>query len=232
MFQQIHQLLIFVGRYPALICGNTVVLKSSEDAPQIALEVIKLSKEAGIPNGVINTINGLAQAGKTLVNDKRISLISFTGSSKVGKVIAQSAGARLARISLELGGKNPFIVCSDADIDNAVSWASLSAFSNAGQRCASGSRLIVFEEVYDVFLEKLTNKANSLKLGIDESCDLGPVINKKQFENILKNIEIAVKEGGKIICGGKKSVNKGLSNGYYIEPTIITNLDANVVLQK
>ena len=218
--------------FPALICGNTVVLKSSEDAPQIALEVIKLSKEAGIPNGVINTINGLAQAGKTLVNDKRISLISFTGSSKVGKVIAQSAGARLARISLELGGKNPFIVCSDADIDNAVSWASLSAFSNAGQRCASGSRLIVFEEVYDVFLEKLTNKANSLKLGIDESCDLGPVINKKQFENILKNIEIAVKEGGKIICGGKKSVNKGLSNGYYIEPTIITNLDANAVLSR
>ena len=218
--------------FPALICGNTVVLKASEDAPQIALEVIKLSKEAGIPNGVVNSINGLAQAGKNLVNDKRISLISFTGSSVVGKAIAQSAGARLARISLELGGKNPFIVCGDADIDNAVNWASLSAFSNAGQRCASGSRLIVFDEVYDIFLEKLAKKANSLKLGINENCDLGPVINKKQFDNILKNIEIAVKEGGKIICGGKRSAKKELTNGYYIEPTIIANLDSNAVLSR
>ena len=129
--------------FPALICGNTVVLKGSEDSPEIALELAKLSKIAGIPDGVFNTVNGFAEAGKFLVNDPRISLISFTGSTLVGKYIAENAGRRLARVSLELGGKNPLIICNDADLENAINWCSLSAFSNAGQRCASGSRITV-----------------------------------------------------------------------------------------
>ena len=218
--------------FPALICGNTVVLKGSEDSPEIALELAKLSKIAGIPDGVFNTVNGFAEVGKLLVNDPRISLISFTGSTEVGKYIAENAGKRLARVSLELGGKNPLIICNDADLENAVNWCSLSAFSNAGQRCASGSRIIIFSEIYDIFINKFTKKAQSLKLGISDDSDLGPVINSKQFNNIIKRIEQAENEGAKILCGGKKAVSKDLNKGLYIEPTIISEISKDAYLSR
>ena len=120
--------------------------------PRIAFLFAQLTKEAGLPDGVFNVIQGLGQsAGMSLVEDSRIAVLSFTGSTEVGRWIAETAGKRLARVSLELGGKNPFVVCDDADLDQAVHWASLSAFSNAGQRCASGSRILVFKGVYNVF---------------------------------------------------------------------------------
>ena len=130
----------------------------------------------------------------------------------------------LARISLELGGKNPFIVCEDADIDAAVHWACLSAFSNAGQRCASGSRIIIFEEIYDEFVEKLVKKTRELKLGIKDECDLGPVINERQYRNIMEAIDHALLEGGRILCGAKAPDNPDLKKGFYIEPTLIEGL--------
>lgn len=131
--------------FPALVCGNTVVLKAAEDAPRIALLFAQLGKEAGLPDGVLNVIQGCGQpAGAELVTNPRVAVISFTGSTGVGRWIAEVAGRRLARVSLELGGKNPLVVCDDADLEQAVHWAALSAFSNAGQRCAAGSRLIVF----------------------------------------------------------------------------------------
>ena len=179
--------------FPALICGNTVVLKSSEDSPSVAYMIAELAKKAGLPNGVLNVIQGNGETGAALVDNTQVSLISFTGSTSVGKIIAQNAGKRLARISLELGGKNSFLVCDDADIDHAVHWASLSAFSNAGQRCAATSRILVFESVYDQFLSKLVDKANSLKLGISNESDLGPVINHKQYINIIDAIDKAKK---------------------------------------
>tara|TARA_Y100000768_G_C23977307_1_gene683731 strand:- start:15 stop:1484 length:1470 start_codon:yes stop_codon:yes gene_type:complete len=218
--------------FPALICGNTVVLKGSEDSPEIAFELAKLSKIAGIPDGVFNTVNGFAEVGKLLVNDSRVSLISFTGSTLVGKYIAENAGKRLARVSLELGGKNPLIICDDADLENAVKWCSLSAFSNAGQRCASGSRIIVFSKIYKSFMDKFINKAKSLKLGISDDSDLGPVINSKQFNNILDRIKDAKNDGAKILCGGKKSESKELNNGLYIEPTIISEISKDAYLSR
>jgi len=211
--------------FPALICGNSIILKASEDSPKIALLFAKITKEAGLPDGIFNVIQGDGKiSGSLLVSCHRISLISFTGSTSVGKQIAQIAGARLARVSLELGGKNPFIVCDDADIDQAVNWAVLSAFSNAGQRCAAGSRILVFRSIYEKFRKKIITKTNSLKLGIDLDCDLGPVINMRQYENILNAIKNAKKEGGKILSGGRKPTNIKLINGYYIQPTIIENL--------
>ena len=218
--------------FPALICGNTVVLKGSEDSPEIAFELAKLSKAAGLPDGVFNTVNGFAEVGKSLVNDPRISLISFTGSTVVGKYIAENAGKRLARVSLELGGKNPLIICDDADLENAVKWCSLSAFSNAGQRCASGSRIIIFSKIYDRFIDKFLKKAKSLKLGISEDSDLGPVINLKQFNNILERIKNAKNDGAKILCGGKKSESKELNKGLYIEPTIISEISKDAYLSR
>jgi alpha-ketoglutaric semialdehyde dehydrogenase len=211
--------------FPALICGNTIVLKASEDAPEIALRMAQFAKQAGIPDGVINIIQGAGDpAGKALVEDNRVAVISFTGSTDVGRWIAKVAGSRLARVSLELGGKNPFVVCDDADQEAAVHWATLSAFSNAGQRCASASRILVFDNIYDDFVSRLVVKAQSLKLGIDKDCDLGPVINARQHSNILAAIDQAKKSGGKVLCGGSASVSNNLKSGFYVQPTIIADL--------
>jgi alpha-ketoglutaric semialdehyde dehydrogenase len=212
--------------FPALICGNTAVLKAAEDAPRIAWLFARLAEEAGLPDGVLNVVQGRGQtSGAALVTDERISVISFTGSTGVGRWIAEVAGKRLARVSLELGGKNPFVVCEDADLDQAVHWASLSAFSNAGQRCAAGSRIIILKRVYEKFRDKLVAKAQSLKLGVSAGCDLGPVINRRQQQSILAAIENAKVEGGRVLCGGDAPASPELSNGYYVQPTLIEGLD-------
>lgn len=211
--------------FPALICGNTVALKAAEDSPQIALLFAEIAKEAGLPDGVFNVIQGHGQpAGAALVTDSRVNVISFTGSTGVGRWIAEEAGKRLARVSLELGGKNPFVVCEDADLDQAVHWASLSAFSNAGQRCAAGSRIIVVESVYEAFRDKLVAKAQTLKLGVAAGCDLGPVVNKHQQESILAAIERAKLQGGRVLCGGSAPQDAELARGYYVLPTVIEGL--------
>lgn len=213
--------------FPALICGNTAVLKAAEDAPRIALMFARIAQQAGLPDGVLNVVQGRGQtAGAALVADTRISVISFTGSTDVGRWIGEVSARRLARVSLELGGKNPFVVCDDADIDQAVRWASLSAFSNAGQRCAAGSRIIVFRRVYDEFRDKLVAKATALKLGVEQGCDLGPVINHRQQQSIFEAIERARSEGGRVLCGGMAPKSPELAGGYYVLPTVIEGLDA------
>jgi aldehyde dehydrogenase (NAD+) len=211
--------------FPALICGNTVVLKASEDAPEIAIRMARLASQAGLPRGVLNVVQGSGEpTGKALVEDPRVAVISFTGSTAVGRWIAEVAGRRLARVSLELGGKNAFLVCDDADLDAAVQWASLSAFSNAGQRCAAGSRILVMNEVYEVFVEKLVAKVRSLKLGVDAGCDIGPVMNLRQQTSILAAIVRAKAAGGRLLCGGKVPDGQLFQNGSYVEPTLIDQL--------
>ena len=211
--------------FPALICGNAVVLKASEDAPEIAVRMAQLAMQAGLPSGVLNIIQGPGDpTGKTLVEDARVAVISFTGSTAVGRWIAEVAGRRLARVSLELGGKNAFVVCDDADLDAAVHWASLSAFSNAGQRCAAGSRILVADAVYDIFVERLVAKARSLKLGIVAGCDLGPVMNSRQQAGILAAIGRASAAGGRVLCGGNVPDAQNLRSGCYVEPTLIDQL--------
>jgi alpha-ketoglutaric semialdehyde dehydrogenase len=214
--------------FPALICGNTVVLKASEDAPETALQFAKITNDAGLPPGVLNVIQGRGNiAGVSLVNDDRVPLISFTGSTATGRSIAEICAKRMARVSLELGGKNAFVVCADADIDHAITWASSSAFSNAGQRCASASRMLVESSIYDEFRDRLVSRAKSLVLGTSRGCDLGPVVNSRQHASILKAISQASKDNGKVICGGKIPDKNELKGGYYIEPTIIENLPSN-----
>jgi aldehyde dehydrogenase (NAD+) len=211
--------------FPALICGNTIVLKSSEDTPVIANLFAQFVKQAGVPDGVFNVLHGAgASVGGALVKDERIKLISFTGSTNVGKWIANVAGSRLARVSLELGGKNPFVVCDDADLDQAVDWAILSAFSNAGQRCAAGSRIILFSKIYKEFVEKFVTKTLKLKLGNTDDCDLGPVINQRQQERILNSIIAVENDGAKVLCGGKALSSDLPQKGFYIAPTIMENV--------
>lgn len=217
--------------FPALICGNTVVVKAAEDAPRIAQLFAQVAQAAGLPDGVLNVIQGRgAVAGAALVQDARVAVISFTGSTAVGRWIAEVAGRRLARVSLELGGKNPFVVCDDADLEQAVHWASLSAFSNAGQRCAAGSRILVFKSVYGEFRDRLVAKAESLRLGVSEGCDLGPVINARQHESILAALQTALSQGGKILTGGGVPGDPALEGGYYIAPTLIEGLPASAEL--
>ena len=212
--------------FPALICGNTVVLKASEDSPEVALIMAGLAKKAGLPDGSLNVVQGTGlNAGNPLVESDKVQVISFTGSTDVGKSIASTVGKRMGRVSLELGGKNPLVVCDDSDIENAIHWSILSAFSNAGQRCASGSKILIFDEIYDEFSQKLVEQTSLLKLGIKDQCDLGPVMNVKQQDNIINSLNLAVKEGGKILCGGKKSADPDLINGFYIEPTLIEGLN-------
>lgn len=213
--------------FPALICGNATILKASEDAPGTALAFGKIAQEAGLPSGVLNIIQGYGEeAGTPLVKHENVGVISFTGSTEVGRKIQLIADERLAKVSLELGGKNPLVVCDDADINNAIKWVLLSAFSNAGQRCASGSRIIIFDSIYNHFVEKLIKKTRELKIGNTNDDDLGPVINEKQLNNMLDSIKKAEQEGAIILHGGQRLTDKQYKNGYYLEPTLIDNIDS------
>lgn len=217
--------------FPALLCGNTIVLKASKDTPYTAVWFATILKDAGLPSGVFNVLQGFGEeVGNALVEDSRIQLISFTGSVETGSGIAEKAGPRFAKISLELGGKNPFVVCDDADLESAANFAVLSAFSNAGQRCASGSRIIVFEKVYDTFKKLLLEKTKKLKVGISDIDDLGPVINELQMKKILTAVEKAKKEGAKVLIGGNRLTDTVHKNGYYILPTILEDVspDADI----
>ena len=212
--------------FPALICGNSAILKASEDTPATAWIFGKIAHEAGLPPGVLNIIQGYGEeAGAPLVEHKYVGVISFTGSTEVGRQIQLKAGERLAKVSLELGGKNPLMVCDDANLENAAKWVLLSAFSNAGQRCASGSRIIIFESIYNQFVEMLVEKTRGLKIGNTNNDDLGPVINENQLNNMLSAIENAKAEGAKILFGGKRLMDNKHNNGFYLEPTLIDNVD-------
>ncbi|MBW1981293.1 MAG: aldehyde dehydrogenase [Deltaproteobacteria bacterium] len=212
--------------FPALICGNSAVLKAAEDTPATAWFFGRLAHEAGLPPGVLNIVQGYGEeAGAPLVADPEVALISFTGSTEVGRQIAAIAGRRLAKVSLELGGKNPLIVCDDADLDNAAKWVLLSAFSNAGQRCAAGSRIIIFETVYEQFRHMLVERTARLKVGPTDEDDFGPVINEEQLHNMLAAVDRAVQNGATVITGGHRLTDPAHVNGFYMAPTLIEDVD-------
>jgi aldehyde dehydrogenase (NAD+) len=211
--------------FPALVCGNTAVLKAAEDAPATAWVFGRLAHAAGLPPGVLNIVQGRGEeAGAPLVADPRVAVVSFTGSTAVGREIARVAGARLARCSLELGGKNPLVVCDDADLEKAAQWAVLSAFSNAGQRCAAGSRLIVFASVYETFRDLLLERTRRLKVGPRDEDDFGPVINAEQLEAMLAALERARAAGAEITTGGGRLDDPAHAGGFYLAPTLIENV--------
>ena len=210
--------------FPALLCGNAAVLKASEDAPETANVFARLAAEAGVPDGVLNVVHGFGEeAGQPLVEDPRVAVVSFTGSTAVGRLIARVAGERLAKVCLELGGKNPLVVCDDANLEQAAEAAALSAFSNAGQRCAAGSRLIVFDAVYDRFRELLVDRARAQKVGPDDEHDFGPVINERQLEDMLAAVEQARAAGATVVTGGERLDRPG----FYLAPTIVEGAAAD-----
>lgn len=214
--------------FPALICGNAAILKAAEDTPATAWIFSKIAHEAGLPAGVLNVVQGFGEeAGEPLVADPDVDIVSFTGSTEVGRRIAVLAGQRLARISLELGGKNPLVVCDDADLENAARWVLLSAFSNAGQRCAAGSRTIVFDSVYERFRQMLVEKTRMLKVGPTDEDDFGPVINGQQLINMENAVQRAAKNGATILAGGHRMTDPAHKDGFYMAPTLIEHVQAD-----
>lgn len=215
---------------PALVCGNTVVIKSGEDVPLSTINLVKSCEEAGIPKGVVNVVNGFGDAGAALVNHKDVRLISFTGSTDTGRIIAEKCAADNKIVSLEMGGKNAIIVMDDADVDNAVEGSLWGAFGTSGQRCTASSRLVVHKKVYKKFCEKLVERVKKLKVGngLDPKTEVGPVINQKQMEKILGYIEIGKTEDkATLACGGNRLTKGAFKNGYFIEPTVFTDVDRN-----
>lgn len=217
--------------FPALICGNAVVLKAAEDSPATAWLFGKLAQDVSMPAGTVNIIQGFGpEAGAALVAHPEVEVVSFTGSSAVGIEIASTCARSLKRVSLECGGKNPFVVCDDADLDLAVKWGLLSAFSNAGQRCASGSRMIVFDGIYEAFVGRMVEAAQALKLGVGDDDNLGPVINGRQLDRMIASVGRAKAAGGRILCGGGRSELPEHAGGFYMTPTLVEGLPADAEL--
>ncbi len=213
---------------PALVCGNTVVLKSGEDVPLSSLNLVKACEEAGIPAGVVNLINGSGkEIGPTLVGHKDVRLISFTGSTSTGKTIAEQCARDNKIVSLEMGGKNAIIVMDDADIDNAVDGSLWGAFGTSGQRCTASSRLVVHKKIYKKFCEKLVERVKNLRIGkgLDEKTEVGPVINERAMDKILDYIRIGRDEDkATLACGGNQLTKGAFAKGYFIEPTVFTDV--------
>ena len=196
--------------FPAIFCGNAAVVKPSEHAPVSASFFAQLALEAGVPPGVLNVVHGLGgEAGAALVEHPDVDLVSFTGSAATGRSINEAAARRLAKTCLELGGKNALVVCDDADLDDAVAWGVAAAFSNAGQRCASASRIVVFDTVYDAYRERIIDAARAL--------EPQPVISRESMERILDRVERAQEDGAVVLAGGRRLERPG----WYVEPTVV-----------
>jgi acyl-CoA reductase-like NAD-dependent aldehyde dehydrogenase len=208
--------------FPALLCGNAVVLKPSEHTPLSAALFVEVLHAAGVPSGVVNLVHGLGPvAGTALVDHERVDLVSYTGGTEVGREIARRAGGRLAKTCLELGGKNPLVVCDDADLAAAAKAAVASAFSNAGQRCAAGSRLIVDQRVREEFLVHLLPMIAALRVDGEPDADLGPVVSKPQLERIVASVEQAVGAGAEVLAGGGPVQDAPWDKGAFMQPTLL-----------
>ncbi|HWP35361.1 MAG TPA: aldehyde dehydrogenase family protein [Thermodesulfobacteriota bacterium] len=212
---------------PALVTGNVVVFKPAEDTPLMAVKLVEILLEAGLPEGVVNLVHGYGEeAGAPLVEHPGVDLVSFTGSTEVGRQVAMACARTGKRCALEMGGKNPIIVMDDADLDLALDGAVWSAFGTSGQRCTAASRLIVHEGIAQVFTERLAERAARLRLGpgIEETTDVGPVINEAQLHRVHGYTEIGRREGAQLVVGGEIATEGALAAGYFYKPTVFANV--------
>jgi len=212
---------------PALIAGDTVVLKPASQAPLSAWRIVEALHEAGIPAGVVNLVTGSGTgAGNALADHPAVRGISFTGSNEVGNKLYDKVSARRLRIQLEMGGKNPTIVLADADVDTAVEILVNGAFFSTGQKCTSCSRAIVEKAIYPKLMEKLIARTRKLRVGngLDPNVDVGPAISEHQLQTDLKYVDIGKKEGAELLCGGKRITGGLFDKGFFIEPTIFAGV--------
>ena len=216
--------------FPALICGNTVILKAAEDSPHTATRFVEILNEAGVPPGVVNLVHGRGEdVGAALVRHRDVQLVSFTGSAAVGREIASVCGQNLKRVSLELGGKNAQIIMEDADLDLAVEGALWGAFGTTGQRCTATSRLIVHRDMARKVVDALVTRAAKIKIGdgLDEGNEMGPLINQAALEKVQRYVEIGKSEGARLRAGGAIYYGAG-AKGFFFQPTIFDQVKPNM----
>jgi aldehyde dehydrogenase (NAD+) len=221
--------------FPAVLSGNTVVFKPATDTPKTATTLVEIMMEAGIPEGVVNIVHGGGnEVGNAITSHPDIDLISFTGSTAVGKQISRDASDTLKRVSLELGGKNAQIVMDDADLDLALDGVLWGAFGTTGQRCTATSRLILHEKIYDKFMSTLVDRTKKLRLGdgLLPATEVGPCVNESQRKTVQSYVEIGQKEGARLVAGGSIARGNGLSKGWFHEPTIFADVTPEMRVAK
>lgn len=214
--------------FPALVCGNSVIIKPGEDVPHTVALLVEILEAAGIPEGVVNLVHGLgAEAGAAIVEHPDVPVISFTGSTATGSAIGEICGRMHKRLSLEMGGKNAQIVMPDADMELALDGVLWGAFGTTGQRCTATSRLLLHDDVHDRFVERLTERASELRLGdgLKDHVDVGPLINAGALEKVERYLEIGDQEG-ELALGGERATGDGLDDGFFVQPTIFTGIQA------
>jgi acyl-CoA reductase-like NAD-dependent aldehyde dehydrogenase len=213
--------------FPALICGNSVVLKPSSATPACAAVLVQALEEAGVPAGVVNLVLGPGdEVGEYLVTHPGVDAVSFTGSCSAGERIEALLGAMHRPLALEMGGKNAIIIMDDADLQLALEGVLWGAFGTSGQRCTASSRVLVHESLYDRFLEMLRTEAERLQVGsgLDSSTDVGPLVNEQQLKKVLEYIRIGKEEGARLFCGGERILTDDRAYGYFVEPTIFADV--------
>jgi alpha-ketoglutaric semialdehyde dehydrogenase len=213
--------------FPALVCGNSVILKPAEDVPHTATLLVEVLEEAGIPAGVVNLVHGLGEeVGAELVRHPDVPVISFTGSTETGSAIGRVCGEMHKRLSLEMGGKNAQIVMPDADMELALDGVLWGAFGTTGQRCTATSRLLLHESIHDRFVERLAERASRLRLGygVEEGVEVGPLINEPARQKVERYVGVASDEGAELVCGGGSATGDGLDDGHFFQPTIFTGV--------
>jgi acyl-CoA reductase-like NAD-dependent aldehyde dehydrogenase len=213
--------------FPALVCGNTCVIKPAEDTPLSTYNLVQTLIDAGLPTGVVNIVTGFGpDAGAPIVSHPGVRAVSFTGSSEVGRIVGQTAAANFKPCSLEMGGKNAMIVLDDANLDLAVEGALWGAFGTTGQRCTATSRIILHKTIAAAFTERLVARADALKVGdgLDESVQMGPQVNQQQIETSTRYCEIALKEGAKLLTGGSVLEDGLYDKGHFFAPTVFAGV--------
>ena len=221
--------------FPAVLSGNTVVFKPATDTPKTACTLVEILMEAGIPEGVVNIVFGSGrEVGNAIVEHPDVDLISFTGSTAVGKQLSKDASETLKRVSLELGGKNAQIVMDDADLDLALDGIIWGAFGTTGQRCTATSRLILHEKIYDKFMSMLLDRTSKLRLGdgLLPDTDVGPCVNEGQRKSVHSYVEIGQQEGAKLVTGGSVASGPGLEKGWFYQPTVFADVKPTMRIAK
>ncbi len=220
---------------PALATGCTIVLKPSEEAPLTPLLIADIMNEAGVPAGVVNIVTGTgAEAGAPLAEHLGVDKIVFTGSTATGQSIVRASAGNLKRVSLELGGKSPVIVCADADLDKAVPVAAMSVFANSGQICIAGSRLFVERSIHDEFVARLAAYAEGLRIGdgIDPATEIGPLVSVRQLERVTGYLEAGAAEGAKLVTGGTRLTQGALASGNFVAPTVFAGVSDDMKIAR
>jgi aldehyde dehydrogenase (NAD+) len=215
--------------FPALLCGNAVILKPAEDVPHTATVLVEILLEAGLPPEVIQLVHGHGEVvGKALVEHPDVPVISFTGSTETGRLVGETCGRMHKRLSLEMGGKNAQIVLDDADLDLALDGVLWGAFGTTGQRCTATSRLILQAGIHDAFVARLEARARALRLGDGRKAgtDVGPLVHEAAREKVERYIEIGKQQGATLVCGGARATGEGLDRGFFFQPTIFTGVTA------